>query len=132
MIKLIIAGSRSFEDYELLKTEILKVYSSKLKDLHIVSGGAKGTDKLGERFAKEFELQVTQFIPDWSDTSVEGAVVKKNRYGEYNAIAGHIRNQKMAEFADALFAFSVDGSSGTKDMILRAQKEKLEINTVLL
>ena len=132
MIKLIIAGSRSFEDYELLKTEILKVYSSKLKDLHIVSGGAKGTDKLGERFAKEFGLQVTQFIPDWSDTSVEGAVVKKNRYGEYNAIAGHIRNQKMAEFADALFAFWVDGSSGTKDMILRAQKEKLEINTVLL
>ena len=132
MIKLIIAGSRSFEDYELLKTEILKVYSSKLKDLHIVSGGAKGTDKLGERFAKEFGLQVTQFIPDWGNITVEGAVVKKNRYGEYNAIAGHIRNQKMAEFADALFAVWVDGSSGTKDMILRAQKEKLEINTVLL
>ena len=50
----------------------------------------------------------------------------------YNAVASHIRNQKMAEFADALFAFWVDGSSGTKDMILRAQKEKLEINTVLL
>ena len=132
MIKLIIAGSRSFEDYELLKTEILKVYSSKLKDLHIVSRGAKGTDKLGERFAKEFGLQVTQFIPDWGNITVEGAVVKKNRYGEYNAIAGHIRNQKMAEFADALFAFCVDGSSGTKDMILRAQKEKLEINTDLL
>jgi len=47
IFKVIVAGSRGFNNYELLDN-ILK---GKYPNIEIVSGIAKGADKLGERFA---------------------------------------------------------------------------------
>lgn len=33
--------------------------------LEIVSGGARGADRLGEKYAKENNYKVKKFIPDW-------------------------------------------------------------------
>lgn len=91
MFRIIIAGSRSFNNYAILK-EVLDSVISKhdYKDIVIVSGGARGADKLGERYARENNYKITQFIPDW-DT--------------YGKPAGHIRNEDMAKNADAVVAF---------------------------
>jgi len=47
-MKVIVAGSRSFRDYEVL----CKVLDE-MEITTIISGGARGADKLGERYAKE-------------------------------------------------------------------------------
>jgi len=49
-------------------------------------------------------------------------VVKENKYGKYNALAGFNRNQQMAEYADVLIAIIKNNSSGTRDMIDRMNK----------
>jgi len=46
-MKLSVIGSRTFENYEMLENEILKL---NLKISSIISGGAKGADTLAERW----------------------------------------------------------------------------------
>jgi hypothetical protein len=122
-MKVIICGPRNCFDYEMLKEAVEK---SGFEITEIVSGCAKGVDTLGEQWASEHGVRVQQFKPDWNDISVPGAVVKKNKFGQYNAVAGFDRNQKMAEYADACIAIHLD-TNGTKDMIDRARKEGLQL-----
>ena len=100
-MKVIIAGGRDFNRYDLLKHKCDKIFT-KVKDLEIVSGGAKGADKLGELYALENNVKVTIFKADW------------NMYGKS---AGGIRNSEMGDYADALIAFWDGKSPGTKHMI---------------
>lgn len=81
----------------------------------IVSGGAIGADRLGMRFAREFDYRLTIFYPGWE---------------KYNKAAGFIRNKKMANYADALIAFWDGKSRGTFNMIEEAGKLGLVIKIV--
>jgi predicted Rossmann-fold nucleotide-binding protein len=128
-MKVIIAGSRSISNY---KTVCDAVRESGFVISEVVSGGAKGVDKLGERFAKEHNIPVKVFPADWKNIEVEGAVIKHNSYGSYNALAGHMRNQQMAEYADALIAVIENNSSGTLDMITRALNQGIGVHAVRL
>lgn len=123
-LRIIIAGSRNFNDYELLKREVINIVKSSNKPkqfIKIISGKAKGADTLGERFAKEFGLEIKEFPADW------------NRLGKR---AGYIRNTEMAKFAmgdenyGVLIAFWDGKSKGTKHMIDLAEKYGLEIHIV--
>ena len=49
-MKLIIAGGRNFENYDLLCEAVDKLTST-FSEVEIVSGGAKGADLLGEHYA---------------------------------------------------------------------------------
>lgn len=100
-IKLVIAGSREFEDYELLKftvNELRKKYDIK----EIVSGRARGADTLGEVYAEEHNIKCKYYPAEW------------NKYGKS---AGYRRNVVMAEYADAVLVFWDGISRGTKHMI---------------
>ena len=55
MKKLAIVGSRDFEDYDVLKTFMVSNLNLDNYDT-IVSGGAKGADKLAEKFADEYKM----------------------------------------------------------------------------
>jgi hypothetical protein len=113
MIKVIIAGSRTFDNYDLLFekcSEILEDYNN--IEIEIVSGNAKGADRLGERFAKEKGFVLTLSPADW------------NKFGKS---AGYIRNKEMAEYADILIVFWDGVSKGTKHMIDLAEKNELKI-----
>jgi hypothetical protein len=111
-MKVIIAGSRTFNDYELLK----RVCNETLTTItEIVSGTANGADKLGERYAKEKGYSIKQFPADW------------NKHGKS---AGYIRNKQMAEYADALIAFWDGKSKGTKHMIDLAKYHKIKVKII--
>lgn len=103
-MKLIIAGTRSFDDYELLKKIVLYRYGIAMAadNLEIVSGTAKGADQLGEIFANANSLKLTRFPADW------------NKYGK---AAGPIRNRRMAQYADAAIVFWDAYSKGSLNMI---------------
>jgi YspA, cpYpsA-related SLOG family len=109
--KVAIIGSRSFEDYELLK-EVVGKFG---RDFSIVSGGAAGADRLAERYATEFGKAITVFKPDW------------NRYGRG---AGMVRNKQIIAEADAVFAFWDGSSKGTKNSIELAKKADKPIRVV--
>jgi hypothetical protein len=101
-MKVAVIGSRSFNDYE----EVKRILSS-LDITELISGGAKGADTLGERYAKENGIPTNIFPPDW----------KKN-----GRAAGFIRNGEIVANADLIIAFWDGESKGTKDSIDKANK----------
>ncbi len=113
-MKVIIAGSRSITDFEIIKKAI---ECCPFPVSEVVSGRAKGVDLLGEKYAGEEKIPIKVFKPSWSDLEAPGAIVKTNRYGKYNAKAGIDRNEKMGDYADALIAVWDGESTGTKHMI---------------
>lgn len=125
-MRVIIAGSRTFNNYKFLKANCLKIfrqlkaegYDTKRETLEIISGTARGTDRLGEQFAEEFNLKVVRFPADWN-------LGKK---------AGFIRNRQMALYAKedngVLIAFWDGVSKGTKSMINLANKHGLRVFVV--
>lgn len=105
MQKIIIAGSRSFNNYQYLYDRINWVLKQEDIDLHnveIVCGMAQGADKLGEEFANDHLLQVKYFPAQW------------DLYGKQ---AGYIRNKAMAKYADLCICFYDGQSKGTKLMM---------------
>ena len=61
--KLIVAGGRSFNDYELLSKVIMDMANIEYPDqaLSIVSGMAKGADALGYMFAIKHSVQMAKW-----------------------------------------------------------------------
>ena len=118
LTRVIVAGTRSFEDYELMASKLDRLLANLQKDLEIVSGGAPGADRLGERYARDRGYRLKRFPADW-DNKVE----KK--------VAGHVRNSIMAWSATHLVAFWHGKSPGTRDMIQIAEKEGLATRTII-
>lgn len=99
MKKVIIAGTRTFDDYYFLKNVLNELYP---KPIIVVCGGASGADNFGRLWAIKKGYPYEMF---WAQWDKEG---KK---------AGYNRNVKMGEFADELVAFWDRKSKGTEHMI---------------
>ena len=122
LVKVIIAGGREFADYAKLKKAIAQ---SQFDITEVVSGGARGADTLGERWAKENSVPIKRFPAEWSNLKQAGAIVKINKWKKkYNANAGFFRNEEMAKYADGLI--TVEGGNGTADMEKRGKKHDLQ------
>jgi hypothetical protein len=89
--RVVVWGSRTFSDY-------------------ILSGGARGADRLAEQYACDHGLGVERFPADWA------------RYGR---AAGPQRNEEMIATADALVAFWDGTSPGTRHAITTARRRGL-------
>lgn len=114
--RLIIAGSRSFKNYKLAKEIIANMTSQKQNDLIIVSGNANGADKIGERYAEEFNIPLEVYPANWE---------------KYGKKAGILRNHEMAKVSDGLLAFWDGKSPGTWDMITTmSSKENVKVFVV--
>lgn len=106
IMKIIIAGSRTITNINIL-IEAIKQSEFKINSNdEIVSGGAKGVDSLGEEYAKQNNIKVIVFKPDW------------NRYG---IKAGVIRNSQMAQYADCAIVVHC-GSKGSIDMVNKMKR----------
>lgn len=112
MFKLIIAGSRGFNNYSFLKEKVDFLLKNVNEEIEIVSGTAQGADRLGERYANENGFKLKCFPANWD---------------KFGNAAGYIRNQDMAEYANACVVFWVNNSKGTKHMIDLAEKHKLKL-----
>ncbi len=112
MIKRVaVAGCRQYENYEEAKeyidlciSEIRKKYT-----LIFVSGGCRGADALGERYAAENGLKTEKYPADWE---------------KYGRAAGPMRNKKIAEISDYIICFWDGQSKGTKSLLRFAEKSQ--------
>ena len=112
--KVIIAGSRTFHNYNKLEEECNRILKDK-DDVEVVSGRAIGADMLGEIYADENKYSVKHFPADW------------NTHGKG---AGFIRNGEKANYGDMLIAFWDGESKGTKHMVETAQKKGMEVYVI--
>lgn len=102
-MKTIIAGCRTFNDFDFMEKSIdILVNLGKIDITEVVSGKAKGADSLGEKYASLNNIPVKEFPANW------------DLYGKK---AGILRNQEMGNYADILIAFWDGNSRGTKHMI---------------
>lgn len=103
-MKVIIAGSRTITDRELVIREVWKL---PFEITEVVSGGARGVDAIGEWIAEIVTIPVCRFPADWD---------------KHGKAAGPIRNKQMAEYADAAIVIWDGKSRGSKNMIETMKK----------
>lgn len=105
-----IIGSRTFKNKNLVD----KVMGNMLQKYNItciISGGAKGADTLGEKWANKNKIPTNIFCPDF-----------KNRKNAY-----HFRDRQIVQDADIIVAFWNGYSSGTKYTINYAKSLDREV-----
>ena len=107
-MKVAVIGSRNFDDNKVLTKTLDSIDNFDI----IVSGGAKGADKLGEQYAKERNIPIQIFLPDWK---------------KYGKSAGVRRNKKIIDYCDIVVAFWDGKSKGTLHSLKLASKLKKKI-----
>ena len=115
MFKVIVAGGREFKDYQLLEKTLNDFLQDRKEPTRILCGMAHGADELGLLYAHRHNYELEKHPAKW------------NIHGKR---AGFIRNEEMANNADALIAFWDGESHGTKDMIQRAKEHGLGIKVI--
>lgn len=116
-LRIIIAGSRNFTN----KLGLFQVCDKIIKNnfsgrtITILSGTARGADRLGEIYAEERGYSLDRYPAEWD---------------KYGKSAGYKRNEKMAKNAKVLIAFWDGKSKGTKHMIDLANLWGLRVFTI--
>ena len=104
--RVIVTGSRCFNDFGFLKQELDKLFNENEEfvgnEIKIILGVALGTDALAIDYADKHKLTKILFPANWK---------------RYPRIAGFLRNEDMLSVATHLVAFWDDKSSGTRHMI---------------
>ncbi len=113
-VYVIIAGSRVYSNYEEAKEYILSCLEEMNNGdpITILSGGCKGADLLGERFAKENGFPVKRYLPDWK---------------QFGRAAGPIRNKQMVAVCHKVICFWDGNSKGTESLIQYAKEAKKKV-----
>lgn len=85
---LLIAGSRSFNNFSLLARVCDKFIQRKAsnKEIIIIEGGAKGTDSLAKRYARERKYECVEFSAEWD---------------KFGKTAGFRRNKEMHDYINS-------------------------------
>ena len=107
--RIIVCGGTDFNDYDNL-CKNLDVLLKSYKEIRLVSGHAKGTDTLAERYAAEKGIPIRVFPAEWE---------------KYGRAAGPIRNRAMLDYAKegkpVVAAFWNGRSRGTGNMLKLAE-----------
>lgn len=119
-----IVGGRDFTDYAAV-VRVMRAAEAECGPLRcIVSGGAGGADKMGERYGcEEHGLGVVE--ADHEVESLEGRAVyvfKPKWRGGGDRTAGLERNTLIAAHCDVLVAFPAANSRGTWDTVRKAER----------
>lgn len=118
-MKVVVAGCRHFKNYELVKLNLDHIDHVEYFISEIVSGGCKGTDKLGERWAKENGRKVKDFPYE----------------KQYGKAGGPIRNAKMARYAELVIVYRCNKNGkckGSRSMERETKKLNKNCYTFIL
>tara|TARA_R100000781_G_scaffold52181_1_gene34280 strand:+ start:2588 stop:2953 length:366 start_codon:yes stop_codon:yes gene_type:complete len=117
-MKLIIAGSRDITDYGVVENAMQMLIMDSLIEgfmpiTEVVSGTARGADRLGELWATVHNIPIKRMPANWA---------------HHGKRAGYIRNSEMAMYADALIALWDGKSRGTGHMIDLAHQYNIPVH----
>lgn len=103
-MRVIVAGSRTINDIAEIEKAIA---AAGFEITSVISGCARGADISGEIWASRNLIPCERFPADWD---------------AWGKAAGHIRNQKMADYGHALIAVWDGKSRGTANMIAQMKR----------
>lgn len=113
-LKLLVAGSRSIKN----EPKVFGLINQVLNEIepfyratplsHVISGGAKGVDIIGERWAKINDIEIIQIKPDWSK----------------GKSAGLQRNSDLVDMCDVGLVVWDGRSRGSMDTVKKLVKSK--------
>jgi hypothetical protein len=106
-MKVAVIGSRDFDDYAYLSAVLDCTRNLPGIDL-ISSGGARGADRLAEKYGKQHDIPTKIFPAEWD---------------KYGKSAGYRRNIDIVSEAEMVIAFWDGQSKGTKNSIDLAKKQ---------
>lgn len=111
-MRVLVCGSRSFNNYELLE-KVLNDYNISI----IIEGEARGADTLARIFGERHRIPVLPFPAEWD---------------KHGKAAGPIRNTRMLNEGkpDFVIAFRGTNSRGTQNMIDQARKAGIETRII--
>jgi|SRR5215469_8786893 len=112
MRRVLVCGGRSFKDREFL---FLVLDQHLARDDVIISGAARGADRLAIEYAVMRRLACERFPADWA---------------LYGKGAGPIRNQQMLDKGKPDLVIAFPGGTGTADMVARAKLAKIEVREI--
>lgn len=115
-MRVIIAGSRFIGTAAAVQQAMSDAAAFGIEPTAVLCGMARGVDLLGKEWADERGIPVEPFPARW-----------RNPDGTYNPRAGFQRNVDMANNADALVAVWDGQSTGTADMIKKAEARNLQV-----
>lgn len=110
-VRVAIVGSRGFHKLR----DVADYVNGLPQEVIIVSGGAAGVDSTAERTAREREMKVLIFRPNWK---------------EFGRAAGPMRNREIVQSSEAVVAFWDGKSLGTRNTIELAKRMKKPITIV--
>jgi len=102
--KVAVVGSRDYPDLELVR-KFVRGLAEHDRDITVVSGNARGVDRVAEKEARKIGLSVVSLPADWD---------------AHGPVAGFLRNGRIIEQCDALAAFWDGSSNGTEDTVNKA------------
>lgn len=119
---LLIAGTRTFTDFNLFEAKVNLALSKKNPDnVVIISGGARGADSLAKKYAQKHHISFIEFPADWS-------AGKKAGYDRNHAMHEYLASVPIENRGCLLFW---DGKSkGTKQNYELAEKFGTVVKTV--
>jgi len=115
MLKVVIAGGRDFDDFELMEEKLdslLQNYDH--RDIEIVCGCSRSIDKLGEKYALKNNMETSHFVSN----------------KEFGKRSVYLKNEEIAKYSDCLVAFWDGKSKGTEMMVNLAKRNDLKIRII--
>jgi hypothetical protein len=116
---LAIVGYRYYSEYtEFSKSvdEYIAEVGSTPKEIH--SGGCRGVDTMGERYAKEHSIKMVVWKPNWD---------------KYQGVAAFTaRDKQIAEHCTHMIAFPSKKGKGTQITIKFAQQFKKQVKVIFV
>lgn len=116
-MKTIIAGTRGITNVLDFGLIISEASMKNINITEVVSGCARGVDKMGEVWADSHHIPIKRFPADWE---------------KYGKPAGIIRNREMVDYADALIAIWDGKSPGTQHVIDYARRKGLLVHVAIV
>jgi len=114
-MKVAVVGSRDFVDFDYL-SKVLDLFVKKFNITKIISGGARGTDRMAIKYAKKNKMAWGERLPN----------VKRDGY----PAALFIRNQRIVDDSEMMIAFWNGTSTGTLDAMEKADKKGIVIHLI--
>ena len=112
MVRVVICGSRDGISEQLVRNRMRELPDG----TEVISGGARGADRMTERCGHALGFRVRVFMADWD---------------LHGKVAGFLRNQAMLdEKPDLVIAFWDGESRGTRDTITRARSMGIPVEIV--
>jgi len=93
----LVAGTRTFSDYELLTSKLDYLLSNHSKEAVIVSGGANGADTLAKRYAEDKGYPYYEFPANWTMLGKRAGMVRNEQMHEF---ISHFPNRGAVIFWD--------------------------------